>query len=61
MITDNEMLYINAMAWWHRKTPEQKFAFLGIEALDKWVEGIVRKQYLEQASELVWAKSQNFF
>lgn len=53
MITDNEMLYINAMAWWHRKTPEQKFAFLGIEALDKWVEGIVRKQYLEQASELV--------
>lgn len=38
--------YLRLMAWWNAKTPEQKFAYVGVETLDRWVEGIARKELI---------------
>ena len=50
---DNLEKYANAMTWWNSKTPEQKLKIVGEETLDKWVEGIVRKEYLTPAESVV--------
>ena len=50
---DNLEMYATAMTWWNSKTPEQKLKIVGEEILDKWVEGIVRKQYLTPAESVV--------
>jgi len=43
---DNLERYAHMMSWWHRKSPEQKLAFVGLDTLDKWVEKIVREEVL---------------
>jgi hypothetical protein len=50
---DNLEMYANAMTWWNSKTSEQKLKIVGVETLDKWVEEIVRKEYLALAESVV--------
>ena len=50
---DNLEMYANVMTWWNSKTSEQKLKIVGVETLDKWVEEIVRKEYLTPADCVV--------
>lgn len=38
--------YLQMMAWWNSKTDEQKFAYVGIDTINKWVEGVIREETL---------------
>lgn len=39
--------YLQAMAWWNAKTLEQKARTVGEDVLDKWIEEIIRDEYLK--------------
>lgn len=40
-----DMTYEQAIAWWDSKTPEQKFAVVGVEVIDKWVRDIIKNEF----------------
>ena len=42
-----EMTYADAIAWWEKKTDQQKFQTVGIEVIDKWVRGVIADEFLK--------------
>jgi hypothetical protein len=40
-----ETTYEQAIAWWDKKTDEQKFRAVGIEVIDKWVRDIISSEF----------------
>ena len=46
-ISDPMDQYLQAMAWWNAKTLEQKARTVGEDVLDKWIEEIIRDEYLK--------------
>jgi hypothetical protein len=42
---EKEMTYEQVLAWWEKKSDEEKFRTVGVEVIDKWVRDIIKSEF----------------